>query len=341
MQVDRLAYSRIYNQLGVFDASQTFGRLFGRGKDVLDLLHRMSTNDLKPLESELGRAALTVLTNEKGRVVDVLTVIRDETGQVMLVTSAGKEEVVTQWLDKFTIMEDAYFSRATERIQQFAVYGPRANDLLRAYTNENLITMPQMGVLGIQIANAPATLLKAQRIAESGWWIFVANEHAQSVKQQLESDVQATGGTVISNELYEVLRVESGIPKAPNELNEKHNPLETTLVSAVSFTKGCYIGQEVIARLDSYDKVQRHMMGLEFEISDDAIREAVLPLKIQNAIGDEIGEVTSIVNSPGLEKIIGLGYVRAAHANPGSKVQILLQEHSSYTAALVKLPFDL
>ena len=143
-------------------------------------------------------------------------------------------------------------------------------------------------------------------------------------------------------ELFEILRVEKGIPIAPNELNDKHNPLETTqTASAVSFTKGCYIGQEVIARLDAQGKVQRQLVGLKFgdslpstgdRISDESLA-GVSPL------GDEIGEITSIANSPSFGNI-GLGYVRAKHANPGKVVSVKDSEGNKFSATLVKLPFD-
>lgn len=346
-------YDAVQNTVGLFDASGTFGRLLARGKDALDLLHRMSTNEMQPLEGKSG-ALQTFLTNEKARIIDLLTVVRDEAGEAMLVTSHGKEETVIQWLDKFTIMEDARFVRATEEIAQFALFGPRAGDVIRAFTDIDLGKMPLWSVTGIQIADKPATLFKSgQRIAESGWWIFTHQEHAEVVRAVLAAEMEHHEGAVITNALFEILRVEAGLPKSPNELNDKHNPLETSLAhTAVSFTKGCYIGQEVIARLDSYDKVQRHMMGVQlatgvsplgsegpWSILSDSAEENFKVSGKTIVRTNEIGEVTSIIESPQFSAPIGLAYVRSAYANAGATVSVQLGEQAA-AATLVKLPFN-
>src|ERR1035437_8749860 len=104
MPVDLTNYTKVRERTGLFDATNPYGRLFARGKDVMDLLHRMSTNDLKALETEKSRAIPTVLTNEKGRFVDLLSIIRDERGEIVVILSKDKEDAVIQWLDKFTIM---------------------------------------------------------------------------------------------------------------------------------------------------------------------------------------------------------------------------------------------
>src|SRR5579871_6993154 len=96
-------YAAVRNNIGFYDASRTYGRLFAKGKDAIDLLNRMSTNDMTAMEASKGLAIQTFLTNEKGRIVDLLMVIKDEAGEAMLVTSAGREATVIQWLDKFTI----------------------------------------------------------------------------------------------------------------------------------------------------------------------------------------------------------------------------------------------
>src|ERR1017187_4583564 len=121
MDMERDQYFRIRASSGLFDATNYYGRLFARGKDAIDLLNRMSTNDLKPLEQAKGQAELTVLTNEKGRFIDVLKVVRDTAGDVLLITSRGSEMSIIQWLDKFTIMDDARFELATDKIAQFRI----------------------------------------------------------------------------------------------------------------------------------------------------------------------------------------------------------------------------
>jgi folate-binding protein YgfZ len=335
-------YEKVTNVAGVFDATATYGRLFARGKDAIDLLHRMSSGDVQLLEKENGKAALTALTNEKGRIVDVVMVIRDETSDIMLVTSRDKEQTVIQWLDKFTIMEDARFERATEAIAQFLICGPTATSILASYTNANLSSATRADVFGICANDIPATITKAPSLAGSGWFIFTGSEFKDALWSKLDSDIKKVGGGIIDDDLFELLRIENGTPIAPNELNEKHNPLETPLAKeAVSFTKGCYIGQEVIARLDAQGKVQRQLVGLKFEdkLPHVGDRISIDDLESTNPLGDEIGDVTSIAVSP-KNGAIGLGYVRSKYANPGAVVSVKDAEGNKLQASVVTLPFE-
>ncbi len=328
------AYARSKNVIGFYDQSATMGRVIGRGKDAVDLLHRMSTNDLKSVEQKM-HGAQTVLTSEKGRIIDLVTVVnRGE--DILLVTSKGHEEKIITWLDKFTIMDDARFSRVTDEVDQCLLIGRGAYQFVKELLGVDPSSIERFSMLDSTIAGVPVQIQKSLRIAESGWLIFAERANGDAVKQALVSHVESVDGSVLTDEMFDVLRIESGIPIAPNELNEKHNPLESALVSAVSFTKGCYIGQEVIARLDSYDKVQRHLMGLV--LGEDA-GNVVVPVKLF-AGTEEAGELTSVAYSPGLERMIGLGYIRNAYTNAGSELQIVDGDRK-IGATMQKLPFEM
>ncbi len=333
-------YLRVRDNAGLFDATNSYGRLFARGKDAIDLLHRMSTNDVKPLEDTKPQAVLTVLLNEKGRFVDVLKVVRDGSGGILLITSKGAEETVIRWLDKFTIMEDARFEPATEKIAQFLICGSKANSIVSKYTSQDMSEASCASVYDLQIDSIPATLGKARSIAGNAWFILTAADTASKVWSKIERDVLSQKGTIFDSELFEILRVENGTPIAPNEINDKHNPLELSLASeAVSFTKGCYIGQEVIARLDAQNKVQRQLVGLQFDEGMPNVGDRISVESLAEApLGDEIGEITSIANSPE-HGSIGLGYVRAKYANLGSAISVKDAEGKKIPATLVQLPF--
>lgn len=328
MSIDSDQYLKVRNNVGLFDATHSFGRLFARGKDAIDLLHRMSTNDVKPLEASKPQAILTALLNEKGRLIDVVKVVRDNAGEILLITSKDKEQTVSAWLDKFTIMEDARFVNATEMVSQFEIVGPKAASLMQAYSED---AMDGVDVWGVQIAEVRAIIWK---VSNSRYSILTLKENAQAVWNALKKDVLATEGSIIDDTLSEILRIEEGIPIAPNEINEKHNPLELPIASeAISFTKGCYIGQEVIARLDAQDKVQRKMMGLKFSGEGAAPGDRLAMEGIDSPLGNEVGDVTSVANSPKYG-FIGLGYVRGKYANAGQRVRA-----GSEDAIIVDLPF--
>ncbi len=328
------SYTKAHQSLALYNASVRFGRVAAIGPDAIDLLHRMSTNDLLPLIGKPGAGSQTVLTTEKGRIVDLITVL-SQGKDAMLMTSGGKEEEVIEWLHKFVIMEDAKFEKRSGEIAQFLLFGPKAMSLLQKFTDVKLITLENFHFLEIEIGGIPARLQKTNRIIESGWALFVDMEKMADLLAFLIPEIDGTGGTVIDDDTYDLLRIEAGIPLAPNELNGKHNPLETTLVQAVSFTKGCYIGQEVIARLDTYDKVQRHLMGITIERT---FQNTPLPVPVTNAEGEHIGEMTSFAFSPAMEKWVGLAFIKSAFAIPEMQAGI---GEEKIAATLVKLPFEL
>lgn len=338
MLIDPATYERATHHAGLFDASRTYGRVFVEGKDAIDLLHRMSTNDLKPLESETGRAALTVLTNEKARFIDAIKVVRDTSGSTVLLTSAGKEQDVIQWLDRYVIMEEAKFRDATKYIAQFLLCGPLATQILQQFS-ETKVEEDRSAVYDLVIDGSPATLLRGPSLAGSGWFILTGANYSKSVHDRLAAETLAVNGVTIDDEMFDLLRIENGTPIAPNEINDKHNPLETGFATeAVSFTKGCYIGQEVIARLDAQQKVQRHLMRIEIATPwADAASElanGALPMKIVAANSAEIGEFTSFAVSPAKGRVVGLGYVRSAFAKPETPAGIAVNEAMILPATL-------
>ena len=115
------SYQKAHHSLALFDASERFGRVAAIGPDAIDLVHRMSTNDLLPLIGHAGSGAQTVLTTEKGRIVDLLTVL-SHGKDALLITSGGREEEVIEWLNKFVIMEDAKFEKRSDAISQILIF---------------------------------------------------------------------------------------------------------------------------------------------------------------------------------------------------------------------------
>jgi len=134
---------------------------------------------------------------------------------------------------------------------------------------------------------------------------------------------------------YNIYRIENGVPSAPNELNDEFNPLEAGLDDLIDFNKGCYIGQEVIARLQTYNKVQKKLVGLKF--SD--------PLEFNNGHfvlednGEEVGKLTSYTFSQKMMAPIGLAYIRNSHLSPGTQILIKLSDKKIINAEVHPLPF--
>jgi folate-binding protein YgfZ len=141
---------------------------------------------------------------------------------------------------------------------------------------------------------------------------------------------RSSGLVVAGDEVLEVLRIEAGIPRLGAELDEEVLPAEAHLNErAISFDKGCYTGQEIVARIDSRGQVQHLLVGLRFE--DDALPEPGAALEAE---GRRIGEVTSVCRSAD-HGSIGLGFVRRSHAAEGSEVRV----GSGRRARVAELPF--
>jgi folate-binding protein YgfZ len=136
---------------------------------------------------------------------------------------------------------------------------------------------------------------------------------AETDGPRLRDALAAAGAEPVGPDAVEALRVELGIPAFGKELGESYNPLEAGLLPLISFTKGCYIGQEVVARLNTYDKVKKRLVGLRWNGESP---EAGAPLLME---GKQAGVMTTSARSPRFGGI-GLGYVRKAHATTGTEL---------------------
>lgn len=231
------------------------------GKDVLDLLNRLSTNVVNPLN--VNNYVNTVLLNEKGRIVDVVTILNIG-NYLYLITSGIYLNKVKDYLDKYIIMDDVSIDEIKSNVKVEWIKKDIDSVNTEFKCNEKLITYSDN--------------------------LFFNKE----VKIYLqETDITE------NNQDYDKFRIENLIPAAPNELNEEINPLECGLKDLISFTKGCYIGQEVIARLDSQGKIPKQMKKFH---SDKLINSGDKVFYTQEGSEDfkECGFVSSFIEKTGL-----------------------------------------
>lgn len=309
------------------------GILRGTGADRLDLLHRLSTNATRDLAP--GDETTTILTSDKGRVVEVLRVLAFD-DHILMVLAGTDTEGVRAWLDKYTIMDDFVVSDVTDRHALFGVYGDHAKSLLASALGGELPDGGKMARIAVD-GEEVIVMRDARLTGAGGFLLLVPAGAAESITARLAEQ----GMRAIDRDTYEALRIEAGIPEIGSELNDGFNPLEAGLTQYISFTKGCYIGQEVIARLDTYDKVQRHLVGIDFGGSIPGTNGE--ELEVRDAAEDKkIGSVTSAAYSPSLGRTIGLAYIRTNYAVPGAQVKVVAGDDAAEqtTASLTKLPFD-
>ena len=286
------------------------GCLKATGDDALDLLNRLSTNKVDHLQP--GNWAPTVLTSDRGRIVDVLTVIH--AGDfVYLLTSPGQQQPVIEWLDKYTIMEDLEVEDISGSVTVIALAGENANDSL-GLPGDGTGRLPglQYPAPSVDIGGHDAIAISRPMGNLPCALIVVPSDTASGAVEILAAD----GAVKAESELWDSLRVASGAPAFGPEMGEPFNPLEVGLIGAIDFTKGCYIGQEVIARLDSYEKVQRYLSVLSFSEGAEATVGTALFVE-----GRQAGTITSLYRTGGGD-LRGLGFVRTASASPGQTLDV-------------------
>jgi len=306
------------------------GRLLGTGPDLLDLLHRLSTADLRGLATGQGRP--TVLTTNKGRIVERLFVSHLGGRGVLLVGGAGSALRVTEYLKRFTFREQTGLVDATDETRLLTLVGPLGG---RALQLAGLAAPQPFGVAPGTISGAPVHVLGHDGLSGEGFALLAQADDAGKVWRALHEAVAAGGGRAAGTEALEARRVLRGLPAAGAELTEDYNPLEAGLREAVSFSKGCYVGQEVVARLNTYDKVSRALVGLLFD-PGVAAPETGAPILLDER---EIGRVTSALTPPGWSRPVALGFVKRRDVVSADE-RVTVGAGGGLGARLVALPID-
>lgn len=302
-----------------------------RGAERIDFLHRITSNDLTGLKT--GEGIQTVLLTEKARIIDVITILQNaETSK--LIFSKGASKDVLAWLRKYVIMEDVQFTDNTETARIIEVAGPRSAQFLNAVLSVDVAALKLCSFVeadGVTIVRMPS-------LWEVSYYVVAENHKSDtmqtSVYEMLAASLQNNANDVpeLSHEEAEVLRIRKGLGRRGNEWTDAYNPLEAALLHITSFTKGCYIGQEVIARLDSYNKVKQRLMGLigsgDVSQTDAIYRD-----------GSVIGAITSATRDEQTGSMLALGYIRGEHAHPDTSVNIM-HGNTTVVMRLQSLPMD-
>ena len=310
----------------VLDCSY-MGRFNVTGKDALDLLNRLSSNRVDPLPP--GTGAATILTTNKGRVIDLLHLFAVDDRLVML-TSPETRERVAEYIDMFTFLEEATMEDVTEATSMITVLGPSTPDVVRRVTGLSVVSLEPYSSLNVNLDGTAAMVLRTDPAGNTGYDFIVAADRAEAAWSALIN----AGASPIGERTYNTMRVEAGIPRYGWELSEAVNPWEVNLGQYINFEKGCYIGQEVILRLNTYQKVQRRMARLSF--SDATVGEgAVLRSEEKDA-----GIVTSWIEHPQSGEAIGLGLVRSTYATAGAELKVVDKAGEQVAVATVREVLD-
>jgi tRNA-modifying protein YgfZ len=322
----------IYNGVSLRNISHQ-GMIELKGKDALDLVHRIGTNGIKDLPKEGVKK--TIFTSEKGRIIGLVTLMNFENYQILVCDRASKLKVIG-WIRKYAISDDVEVNDANTKYNLLELSGPQAESFVTLVCGTMVNDIQPNSFKIIHTENILFFLIKLK--GERGkikYWFLADFENSKRLIAFMKEFKGVFNFSMVGEESFNIFRVEQGMPIAPNELNDDYNPLETGLNEIIDFNKGCYIGQEVIARLQTYNKVQKKLVGLKF--SD--------PLEFNNGHivlkdnGEEIGKLTSYTFSQKLKAPIGLAYIRNSHLNPGTQISLKLSDNKIVNSEVHTLPF--
>jgi len=318
-------YRAARDAVALFDRS-ALGKATVTGRDRLAFLQGMLTNDVKGLAP--GQGAAAAFLDAHGKVMALL-VVYAAVDEVLLELPAQMTEKTLQTLDRYLISEKAVFEAADDAFAILSLQGPGARPLLQRLAAAPIDLPTPHSHSPVSLSGVAARVINRSEGPGPGFHVWVAPERAQTLR-----DAFTAGGAVpAGEETLAVLRVEAGQPWYPQDVDDSVILPETGLESLVSYTKGCYIGQETVARVKYRGHVNRSLSGLVIE--GDRVPEAGARV----TAGDrEVGRVTSAVRSIALGRPIALGYVRREHFEPGSAVAVV-DGVGEQAARVVALPF--
>jgi folate-binding protein YgfZ len=318
-------YRAVRESAGLIDRSAV-GKAEVEGRDRASFLQGMLSNDVKALAP--GQGCPAAFLDAHGKVMALLHVYALP-DRILLELPSGLTQKTLLLLDKYLISEKASFEPMDEAWAVLSLQGPGAPALLAGLAGEALDLAPHAHVEAT-LAGAGARIVQRSEFgAVPGYFVWTAPAHAEAIRIALAG----AGATALDQDVAEGLRVEAGVPAYGQDVDESVILPETGLEHFVSYTKGCYIGQEVVARVKYRGHVNRALTGLRLQGE-----RVPAPGATVAAAEREIGHVTSAAWSLGLGAPIALGYVRREHREPGGAVSVKIGD-DLIPARVSALPF--
>jgi len=305
---------------GLIDLSAARGRIRVSGSEAVMFLNGLMTNDMKSLAANHWMPA--VFPTVQGRLIGAVRVIRGSEPSFLIDTETASHEAVLKTISRFTMAGDFKVADVTEETALLTVQGQLAGEVIEKVFETSASEIPVNGVSEVR----QVTIVRATHTGENGFDILVDSAQKAELLQALEDG----GAQPISDDTLEILRVEAGIARFGVDMDDTNVVPETNLDDAVSYTKGCYVGQEIIVRIKHRGHPAKKLTGLKFE-TDVQIESGAV---INSTENQEIGGVTSAVISPRLGSI-GLGYVRYEQLTEGTRVIV----SDGIEATVTALPF--
>ncbi len=254
----------------------------------------------------------TVVVNEKARIIDVITVLHGDEHSLLL-GSPGTASHLISWLKKYVITDDVKLSDQSAHSECVELMGPRSAEVVQGLLSIDCGRWTLGQWSSVELGESSVVVVRMPSTCELSYWLIGDTAAIEMIATSLRQHSDQVPELTVADVTY--LRVRSGMGACDHEWSEAYNPLEAGLLHLTSFTKGCYIGQEVIARLDSYNKVKQRIMGI---VSPAILHEGDVVL-----VDDKpVGVLTTVSPSCTGKQWFALGYVRGEHAVDSTPVAI-------------------
>lgn len=320
---------------GLIDLSSR-GRILVSGTEAIQFLNGLITNDMKTLPENAWMAA--AFPNVQGRLIGSVRVIRlkdsqtgDNAGPTYLIdTEAATHERVLKTIERFTLAGDFHVVDITNQTAHLTLQGKKAADLVRTVAGEEAAALAPYAAMQTVVQQTDMTIVHGTHTGEDGFDLIVNSDRASILWNALHG----AGGRPVGYDALEILRIEAGLPRYGKDMDETNIVTEASPDSAVSYTKGCYLGQEIIARIKYRGHVAKKLSGLVF----DQFVKVEVGAAIRSNDDKEIGRVTSTTSSPHLGRTIALGYLKYDYTAPNTIVTVVTGE-KVLGAQVTSLPF--
>ncbi|OUL28468.1 folate-binding protein YgfZ [Nostoc sp. 106C] len=300
---DAAAIQAVKEGVAVCDRSH-WGRIRVSDDERLRFLHNQSTNDFQSLKP--GQGCDTVMVTSTARTIDLVTAYILEDA-VLLLVSPNRREFLMQWLDRYIFFADkVLLTDVTDETATLSLIGSGSDAIIERLGAGAIIGQPYGNHV---LVNGGVIVAVGSGLASPGYTLILP----VSEKERIWSEILESGAIELSDRAWNLLRILQGRPTPDAELTDDYNPLEVGLWQTISFNKGCYIGQETIARLNTYKGVKQHLWGIR--LGGPAEIGAAI------SVGDEkVGKLTSYTET--VDGYFGLGYIRTKAGGVGLKVQV-------------------
>jgi glycine cleavage system T protein len=322
-------YESIRCAVGFLDLSNRAVLEF-TGADRLSYLQGLISNDLRVLSP--GEGIYAAFLTQQGKVLGDCRVLAQDDSFILDLWEPLKPRILDH-LNRYLVADEVEINDLTDGYAMLSIQGPTSEQLLGKFVEKDKQPQQPIAHSTAEICGVEVRICRYSHTGEDGFDLMIPVADIDNVARRLTETGSAYSAQWVGTEAYEVIRIEAGIPRYGIDITEDNLILETGLNHAVSFNKGCYLGQEVVERIRSRGHVNKNLTGLVI----DGEKPATMGSKVLIA-EKEIGTITSSVYSPALSSAIALAYIHRDHRSPGTQLAIR-DNYEVLNARVAQLPF--